>query len=351
MILGKISKMLNNALKELDIAIVRRSQLASTWWTYDDRSAKAVKCALPSGAAEYLRHDNPRLLEYRRRYLGHPATRHSAWNEASIRAGIDLSHFRDDNMYIWQTRGLGLHPSLPFAVATDYIQQNDSLDLFSRLREDGLFGAITFPNVLAPHPGCVVSRDLLDSILEINFLERHLHLSDQRSITILDIGAGYGRLAHRLVGAFPNVNVLCTDAVAESTFVCEYYLKYRGVESRSRAIPLDMIEATLAQQPVQLVTNIQSFPECPIESIRWWLGLIARHQIPYFMLAVQNQANGESRLLSRERDDTRVDFLPLIEDQGFELMTSTSIYKPNTLAATYGFGPDRSHYLFRRRRV
>jgi 2-polyprenyl-3-methyl-5-hydroxy-6-metoxy-1,4-benzoquinol methylase len=66
------------------------------------------------------------------------------------------------------------------------------------LEEDDDFGAEVFD-----FHGKVVSRDLLDSIIEINFLDRHLGFSSRRAVNVLDIGAGYGRLAHRMATAFP----------------------------------------------------------------------------------------------------------------------------------------------------
>jgi len=40
--------------------------------------------------------------------------------------------------------------------------------------------------------------------------------------------------------------VLCTDAVAESTFLSEYYLRFRGVDAITQVVPLDEIEAKLS---------------------------------------------------------------------------------------------------------
>ena len=64
--------------------------------------------------------------------------------------------------------------------------------------------------------GMLVSRDLLDSINELTFLDDELGIA-QRNMTILDIGAGYGRLAHRATTAFENLTYLCTDAIPLSS--------------------------------------------------------------------------------------------------------------------------------------
>ena len=73
--------------------------------------------------------------------------------------------------------------------------------------------------------------------------------TDDSPLRILDIGAGYGRLAHRMVSAFPNIQTyFCTDAVAISTFISEYYIRFRKLENNTKIIPLDDIESTLKKK-------------------------------------------------------------------------------------------------------
>jgi hypothetical protein len=52
------------------------------------------------------------------------------------------------------------------------------------LGNDGAFGAYT-----DDHGGRAVSRDMLDSVLEINFLEEQVGLSKLPQLSVLDIGA------------------------------------------------------------------------------------------------------------------------------------------------------------------
>ena len=97
-----------------------------------------------------------------------------------------------------------------------YLRSIDRLGLLERLKEDGLFGALTFPF----DENMVLSRDLLDSVSEITFLEETISISKRDQLKVLDIGAGYGRFAHRLSASLPAIGkVICTDAVAESTFL------------------------------------------------------------------------------------------------------------------------------------
>jgi hypothetical protein len=112
---------------------------------------------------------------------------------------------------------------------------------------------------------------------------------------VLDIGAGYGRLAHRMLTALPNIrDYYCTDAVPVSTFLSEYYLQYRELGDRAHVIPLDEIENTLKEQPVQLAINIHSFSECGTAAIDWWVKLLAKSKVRHLMI-VPNHATGGRR--------------------------------------------------------
>jgi hypothetical protein len=293
-----------------------------------------------------LRADHPRLAELRARYAAHPIGRgHSAWTDQYLAREVRLPYFRGDNAYIWQTRAIAgespLDPAVKYLLTSHYCQDIDALGCWSRLDEDGQFGVLTFPFKRRR-----VSRDLLDSILELNFLERHIGISRMAAPTVLDIGAGYGRLGHRLAQALPQLRyALCTDGVAMSTFLCEYYLRFRGVTDRVRAIPLDEIEETLRVTPIDIVTNIESFSECTIRTIDWWIDLIATAGVTYLLV----QPNYRDALESLELDGSKLDFRPVIESHGFDLVASESIYRPGDDMSKFGLYPDRAHVLFRNR--
>jgi hypothetical protein len=71
-----------------------------------------------------------------------------------------------------------------------HVKDIGTLELLEQLHEDGLFGAVNFRF----NDEFAVSRDLLDSILEINFLERYLRISQMPSPVFLDIRAGHAGL-------------------------------------------------------------------------------------------------------------------------------------------------------------
>jgi hypothetical protein len=172
--------------------------------------------AISEEAVLYLQRGNPRLLEFRQLYAGLDEELKTplVWTE-EFAAGPDLTRFRGDNMWVHQLGHRDLHEQA-YLLTTYYVLVNDPLGLMDKLTEDGAFGVVTFAIA-----GRRISRDLLDSVLEINFLNRHLQLASRDDLSILDIGAGYGRLAHRMLTAFPSLPAYhCTDAIAESSFVC-----------------------------------------------------------------------------------------------------------------------------------
>ena len=290
---------------------------------------------LPAESEAYLKPDNPKLLELERRYGAFDArvTTSSVWSGRHVRPE-DVSHFRSDNPWVWQVRGRNGH-ILAYAVSYYYLRSIDRLGLLDTLGEDTLFGSYTFR--IADRE---VSRDLLDSISELYFLDRHLGISSRPGLRILDIGAGFGRLAHRMTTALPGIeSYICTDAVAVSTFVCDYYLRFRGAE-KARAMPLDLIDNALAQQPVDLAINIHSFSECRPEAIDWWVSLLGKHRVKHLMIVPNETTTGGERLVTNEGHD----FQPILERHGYR----TVLKEPKFLdpvVQEYGIFPSWYHLL------
>ncbi|MBI4201687.1 MAG: putative sugar O-methyltransferase [Chloroflexi bacterium] len=332
-----VKRAMNSALGQLDIQLVRKSKLEELRELEGERQQFAPpNLRLPEGATRYLHPNHPRLQNLRRSYAVHPASEHSLWADHRLTVDqMDLPSFRADNMYVWQRRGV-VHEA-QYAVTLQYVEKFDRLGLLEELQEDDLFGCYTLDI-----DGITVSRDLLDSIIEINFLDRVLGIGGWPGLKVLDIGAGYGRLAHRMVTALPNVEcVFCTDAVPESTFVSEYYLRFRRVDARAQATTLTDIEAALEDHPVELATNIHSFSECPLSSVKWWLDLVRRHEIKY-LLIVPNTPN---RLVTTEVQGPRLDFLPVLEGLGYRLAAKEPKYAGSAAAQKYGIF-STNYYLF-----
>lgn len=297
---------------------------------------------LPEGADEYLREGNPRLAELRSAYaaLDLPVTLGSRWSAEHVEAFLDLRWFRGETLITWHYRELPRITALKYFVLLEYVRGVDGAGLLERLDEDGAFGCWTFDYPGRPK----VSRDLLESVNELAFLERRLGLSQREGFRVLDIGAGYGRLAHRGVGAFGGVaDWCCVDAVPESTFVAEYYLRHRGVAPPARVVPLHEIQGTLEPGQFDLALNIHSFPEMPIAAITWWIELLARLEVPR-LLVVPNEPD---RLCSLEPDGSTRDFAPVLAANGYELALAEPVVGDPAVAELVRLH-DRFHLYERR---
>lgn len=287
--------------------------------------------ALPPGAVEVLRADHPRLIELRRAYAAVelPMARPTMWGSDYLSAELDLTHFRGDNPYVWQFRNVGASAQQKYYFFMRDLAARDSHDLLHRLTEDGAFGCWTFDYPDWPR----VSRDLLDSINELYFLDRHTGMLRRPGFSVLDIGAGYGRLAHRMLAAAPQLGAyLCADAVPESTFLCEYYLGFRQCGGRAEVLPLHELDARLKGRSVDLAVNIHSFSEMPYRAIDGWLGRVAQLEVPW-LLIVPNDAD---RLLTMEEDKSRRPFDALIAEHGYTLALQEPTFPDPTLRTFMG---------------
>lgn len=267
---------------------------------------------LPEGAERELSEDNPRLRELREAYarLDLPALSPSRWHDEAIGSFLDLRWFRGETLITWHYRELPRISALKYYVFLRHVEERDPRGLLAKLGEDGAFGCWTFS--YPGHP--TVSRDLLQSVLELEFLERELGISGRDGFRVVDVGAGYGRLAHRMAQAYPNLaDYCCLDAIPESTFLSDYYLRHRGCSPPARVVPLDAVDDGLGS--FDLAVNIHSWSECPEAAVGWWVDLLERLRVPR-LLVVPNEPD---RLVTLEADGSRRDFMPLLERAGYRL--------------------------------
>jgi hypothetical protein len=287
---------------------------------------------LPPGAADWLRADNPSLLDLQARYaaMDPKVTTPSVWTPARL-PDEDLVYFRGDNHFIWQVRGPNRN-ALTYALVYYHLRAEGDDGLIDRLGEDGSFGASVFTI-----DGRSISRDLLDSVREIQFLRRHTILGEGRG-TVLDIGAGYGRLAWRLEQASGDqVRIFATDAVARSTFIADYHLRHRGAR-RASAVPLDEVEALLETHRIDVAVNIHSFAECTLDAISWWVERLARHQVRHLMIVPNKGRSAGARC--QLGDGT--DFEPLLARLGYRIAVREPRYG-DPIVQGYGIDPVHLH--------
>lgn len=283
---------------------------------------------LPEGAAAYLRPDNPRLLELRARYgAADPRVTNSlVWTDERL-PPTDMLYFRGDNNFVWQIRGPNRNEAT-YALAYYHLKASGDDGLVDLLGEDCSFGATAFAI-----DGRPVSRDLLDSVREIQFLRRHTMLGEDRG-NLLDIGAGYGRLAWRIEQASgDDVRVFATDAFAPSTFIAEYYLRHRGAR-RACAVPLDEVEALMASTRIDIAVNVHSFSECTLDAIAWWIELLARHRVRHLMIVPNTGTSAGARC--QINDGTFME--PMFERFGYRIAVREPRYS-DPIVQKYGIDP------------
>jgi len=316
---------LNRALRPFDLGLYRPS------WIEKLSSDRVVHTPvpLPDGASQYLRSSNPRLVELGAHYRGHPAAALSGWSDLRLDGEVELAYFRGDSQYLYQGRGT---PEAAYALSADYVTRHDALGLFDTLDEDGAFGALTFPV-----GGRIVSRDLLDSILEIDTLASWLGPERLAKARVLDIGAGYGRLAHRLCSWSSDIEVVATDAVPVSTFLCEYYLHYREA-ARARVVPLDQAEPVIEAGGFDVAVNVHSFGEAPRSSVRWWLERIAAANVTRLLIV-----HGDEQLFALESDLSRSGYGDILESLGYRCVDLRPKYAHSDTVQCLGVFPAWYH--------
>jgi hypothetical protein len=285
---------------------------------------------------EYLQIDNPRLQELNQMYrtLDSELTQSEIWNPDRVNNMDLLANFRGDRGYVWQLRGGGMFEP-KYLLTTYYLLLNDSAALLSKVFDDGVFGSHVFR--VADR---LVSREILDSVNEINFLEKHLKLSMISDLKLLDIGAGYGRLAHRLCEVVPQLKAYyCTDAIPLSVFICEFYIRYRNV-TQARVVEMPSLVEKLKGEKIQVAINIHSFSECTLQAIDWWIKMVSILDIQYLFI-VPNAFEDEGKtLLTNKRED----FLHILTKYNYELKVKSPKYN-DPAVQKYGLYPTY-YYLF-----
>lgn len=336
-----LKKALQRALRRTGFHIQRLSEVDRELFArFDNRRPQDLNALYGDRLA--------RLDELRRRYeqVRLPVTAHSLWAGGkpggAVRAMgwgmVDLRSFRGSAAYVWDYVASNLQAAqLKYYLFADYVRRQDASGLLQGLSEDGAFGCVTFD---FPGLGCM-SRDLLDSVIELGFLQQHLRVLERDDLRVLDIGAGYGRMAHRMLTANPRVaSYTCVDAIAESTFLCEFYLGDRGLAQRVEIVPLDALDATLSAPRFDLALNVHSFSECTYAAIEWWLRRLAQLKVRH-LLIVPNHPSG---FFSMEADRSLRDYAPLLAEVGYVLTAEAPVLDDTNLQTLVGI-TDRM-YLF-----
>lgn len=288
-----------------------------------------------------LTRDNPDLLALEVAYhdfMVANGLEHSLWQKHQ-NVGIDIANFRSDGAFLGQgaIRGIQQYQNM-----VDYIASIDSEDYLHRLIEDDAFAVEAHDLPLPSGETLKVSRDLLDSILEIYFVREALRLeTGYLPERWLDIGSGYGRFAHRLATINPDLSIHCTDAVAISTFLCDFYLNYRGVANSAHVVPLHHFEAAFKPGDFDIACNIHSWSECGIDAINWWLDRLVQLQVPFLFLVPH-----DPRFVYVNPDGYVGSFRQALADHGYKIIYERPKY-PNGIDGLY---PEVRYFMYGRDR-
>jgi Methyltransferase small domain len=327
-----MTRMRHAALRSVD-GLARRVGLSVIRTSFLDQLARAKPSAdgpepswVQGGPAPMIV-DAAWLQELSAEYRAHPLTQlGGCWDSARTRELV-LNDFRSDNPYVWQRR---LYREVDYLTTILYVRAHDTHHVLDRAEEDGAFGA----QVLELE-GRLFSRDLLESANEINFLLDHLPNESLHPLRMVDVGAGYGRLAHRLATVLPDADIYCTDGIAMSTAICDAYIRYRHVEDRVTVVPLNRLDSI--PTPITLATNVHSFSEMSYEAVAWWLDWLVDAGVEW--LFVVPNVPGPALYDGRS-------FADLLDDRGFELRETRPKYD-DPLVDRYALYP-AVYYLYRR---
>ena len=281
---------------------------------------------------------DPFLFELEQAYRGLNHFDHSNWE--SYQNMVDVEHFRGEHGYLSQLN-YG-HDAARYARTWEYAVNHGLQDLLACFPEDGAFGAVTFS---APD-GTLYSRDSLDSAFEIGFLRDVLGISVASPVDLLDIGAGYGRLLHRWKQAFPAAIGVGVDGVPLSTYLCDYYIKYRQMQHSLTSLPLSQVQH-LPVECAEVATNCYSFGEMTYSAIEFWVKLCAELSIRYFLVVPHDYGHTDGAFVSHERDGSNIDYLPIFAKHGYRELRRRHKYQPRESSSQYAWGTE---YLLMKRR-
>lgn len=229
---------------------------------------------------------------------------------------LNLREFRSHSRYVWTKES-----SLRYNFTTYHISKFDRYDLLRLFGEDGAFGC----NVVKLPNGTLVSRDKLDSIMEIYYLIKNFGIGPFDKFRVLDIGAGYGRLAHRFTTLFKNVEYYCVDAIPVSTFLCEFYLGFREAKN-AYVVPFDNLDV-LQKDKFDFAVCVHSFGEQTIKSIEYWMEILDRLDLRKLVVI-----DNDGKWTTMEPPDNRKSYyLPILEKHDWVLIDARPKY--TTLSA------------------
>lgn len=237
-----------------------------------------------------------------------------------------MSHETLFKLAMWETWQNKVKAALPnFAAHPIYVDQSQSEEeyqsvtgyVFRNLKRrvldrGGMLRDAEFGARVVETPHGKLTRMWLDSNVEVDFLRRKFpHLDKAR---VLDIGAGYGRVAVTLQPLTDGCYV-CVDPVPVSTMVCRQYCQRFAPTVIVPSLPdfLDLHNRRFFR--FDLAINIHSWNECTREQISAWLDVLDEAKIPHLFTVSHGQVDGSIEQAYYAWEPGRPSWLPLVEER------------------------------------
>lgn len=224
-----------------------------------------------------------------------------------------------------------------YTHALEYAELHDRLGALKLFSDDGLFHGLRFRIDRR-----IVSSDIVDSAMQLNFISKYAGMGRDRPIRLLDIGGGWGRLTHRFLQLFPGGSAHMLDVVPFNCFAAERYLAQRGVLDRTIIGGRNLLDR-LKPGTIDLVANVHSWSEAPLFSIETWLDVLDRLQAPFLFFV----SHGLPTYSSEPEGAPRL-ICSAILDHGWEIVCEQPKYGSSLQRQTWGLYPTAHYFLFRK---
>jgi len=182
------------------------------------------------------------------------------------------------------------------AMFWEYVRRRDPRGLLDRLEEPELGDPVT-----ASYRGRRISQDMCNSVHELYCATHALPGGNPSSGGVLELGAGYGRVAWAFLQAFPEARYIVCDippalAIAQEylttlfpqrrTFRFRHFEDAAGVADELAGAQLAFLTPNqlelLEPLGVSLFVNISSLHEMRPEQIAFYIAQVGRHTSGYF---------------------------------------------------------------------
>jgi SAM-dependent methyltransferase len=195
--------------------------------------------------------------------IGDPLTELAYWETWQAQVAAALPNFARQGVFVEQD---SVDPDEVAAVVTSLGAPEDVAGTV----RDVPYGGRPFGTAIGP-----VTRMWVDGNVEIGFLRRAL--GSLGTLDVLDIGAGYGRLAVMLAPLVRSYT--CVDAVPISVEVCRTYTQRHA--PTVRVLDVAGLRAALPTLRPTLAINIHSWNECSRAQITHWLDVLDNLTVPF----------------------------------------------------------------------